>query len=920
MVGRKQRLSPRGPSSRDRMASGVTPLLITMILPVRGSTGIHTHVRQFRSYLDSNGTPATLVTPFSRKRFLAIPVFGVRHIVRHFSSATGVWWYRHWHYVFLRHALAKQLRRGTDVVIYAQCPVSARAALKARRGPNQRVVMAVHFQVSQADEWVQKQVIKSGGAVFRSIRNLEADVLPRLDGIVYVSRSAREDLERWLTGLDTVASATIPNFVSGAKSKEPSRVKADLVSVGGLELIKNHRFLLHVLAAANRMGKRFTLDVMGEGPCRRDLLRLCRTLSLGGQVRFLGHRPDVPDRLPGYRVYVHSSTHDVLPFAIIEALAAGLPVVAGRVGGIPELFDPGVEGRIWPLDDPEEAARVLIAFMEDEQGLLMAGRSSRARFLRQFETSIDAPNLYGFLTGSPITPESSGILFDEPKPEIELEQVDLARSHRPYKEHERRVSVRAALTTFDQAVASISNFAVGVAVARVAGVAGLGAYSLAYTVWLGLASMHRSMITDPMAIENDLGQPDAKAHVRSGLAAELVLGIGCVLVFLSLGGILLASGQHAYGIGFMAIAPWLPFLLAQDYWRWVGFMKARPGQSLANDSLFLAIQVAAFAFLYALGIRSTVLAIGAWGLGALAGTAFGLWQFRVRPTLARGGKRLRMRWSMSKWLLGGSTSAWSASQAYVILTGVILGPVGLGGLKAATSLVSGPSLVLVQAGGSVGLPEASRALASHGWPGLRKVERVVTLAGVMSVGLIGVAILLYGKTLLGAFYGHQFTRFATTADILAASFFVSTIGLGGILSLKTTKQSRYLFKTGIVNLCGSVVAVVILAPLFGLKGAAVATLLASCITTAAVLAIHWRRTRREAERLSQVKNPPRDGDPPPGARVTATAHQPGPGQTMDPGSARQKERAYLMSAYPEPGPIERRALTESSARVDGLVL
>jgi len=401
-------------------------------------------------------------------------------------------------------------------------------------------------------------------------------------------------------------------------------------------------------------------------------------------------------------------------------------------------------------------------------------------------------------------------------------------------------------------VASVSNFAVGVAVARVAGVAGLGAYSLAYTAWLVLAAVHRSLITDPMAIENDLHQPDAKGHMRAGLAAELLLGIGSCLVFLALGGVLLASGQHAYGVGFLAIAPWLPFLLVQDYWRWVGFMKAEPAKSLANDVLFCCVQVAAFALLFAVGLRSTVLAIGAWGFGSLAGAAFGLRQFGTLPTLQFGALRLRKRWRMSKWLLGTSTTAWGATQSAAILTGAILGPVGLGGLKAATSLVSGPALVLVQAGGSVGLPEASRALADRGWSGLRRVERFVTLAGVLSVGLIMVVVLIFGRQLLGDFYGHEFERYGNIADILAGSFLVSTFGLGAILSLKTTRQSVQLFKMSLVNLSASVVAVAILAPLFGLMGAAVATLIATCLATITVVVLHLWLSRSEAERMTEA--------------------------------------------------------------------
>jgi len=411
------------------------------------------------------------------------------------------------------------------------------------------------------------------------------------------------------------------------------------------------------------------------------------------------------------------------------------------------------------------------------------------------------------------------------------------------------MTARFGLAATDQCVSSLSNFAVGVAVARLAGIAALGAYSLAYVMWLIVADVHRSLITDPMAIENDLHDPQAVRHVRIGLAAELSLGLSMALPFALGGAILLWTGQHAYGECFLALAPWLPLLLVQDYWRWVGFMKSRPGQALANDGVFDVVQALAFVLLFFAGVRSSVLAIEAWGLGALAGACFGLVQHSVLPTLRGGVGRIWHRWSMSKWLVGESATTWGASQAYLILAGAMLGPAALGGLKAAQSLVSGPSLVLLQAGGSVGLPEASRALKERGWPGLRRVQRVITGAGLLSVGLIGLVVVLFGRQLLEFLYGHQFGRFGHIADVLALSMFLGAMSLGAILSLKTTKLTKYLFRRGAIALVVSVVATVVLVPFFGLAGAAAAAVARASTSAVGCLTLHWRHSRRAAEQL-----------------------------------------------------------------------
>ena len=156
------------------------PLVIATILGEEGITGVHTHVRQLRQYLENCGMNATLLTPFSWGRTLTVPVFGLRLVLERCSRSAGVVWFRHWHEVFLYNALRKCLAKNGDCVIYAQGPSEARVALRARRGPHQRVVMAVHFRISQADEWADKKQIKRDGTVFRAIRQLHTSNRHRL--------------------------------------------------------------------------------------------------------------------------------------------------------------------------------------------------------------------------------------------------------------------------------------------------------------------------------------------------------------------------------------------------------------------------------------------------------------------------------------------------------------------------------------------------------------------------------------------------------------------------------------------------------------------------------------------------------------------------------------------------------------------
>jgi glycosyltransferase involved in cell wall biosynthesis len=376
------------------------PLIVATMLRGDGVTGVETHIRQLRRYLEACGTASTLVTPFSWARPLTYPVFGIRPLVlERCSRPAGLAWYLHWHEVFLRHALRRRLAKTGDCVIDTQDPFAARAALCARRGPHQRVVMTVHFSVSSADLWVDKKQIKRDGTVFRAIRQVDREAIPQVDGLVYVSRWARDALVGWLPEAAEVPSAVIGNFVTSSQAERPPQALGDLVTVGNLEIAKNHRFLLAVLAEAKRAGRSLSLDIFGEGPCRGDLLRQARSLGLEEQVRFRGFRPDVRDLLPGYRVYVHASYTESSSLAIMEAMAAGLPIVAGGIGPIPELCDDGVEARFWSLDDPARAAVLLVDLLDCEPERLKAARAARERFHRDYDADVVGPKLQSFLMG-----------------------------------------------------------------------------------------------------------------------------------------------------------------------------------------------------------------------------------------------------------------------------------------------------------------------------------------------------------------------------------------------------------------------------------------------------------------------------------------------------------------------------------------
>jgi glycosyltransferase involved in cell wall biosynthesis len=395
------------------------PIIITSLAREQGITGVHTHVLQLREFLARCDVDVTQVTPHSWaggspvRRLTLGAVFGLRLLLEPVYGPAHVWSYRTFHEWFLRRALRSHLAGLGSCVIYAQCPPSARAALAARAGPHQRVVLAVHFRISQSDEWADKGHIARGGRLYRSIRGLERDTLLAVDGLVFVSSWGRSALFEWMPEAARVPGVVIHNFARAVPLSSVAP-RGDLVSVGNLEAVKNHRYLFQVLAAAQERGFRYTLDVFGEGVERGNLLALAADLGIGDQIRLRGFQRDVPRQLGAYRAYVHASYSESLPLAIIEAMGAGLPVVSSGAGGVPELFEDPEHGRFWPIDDPERGADILIDLLESEQELRRAGRAALERFRSDYDAEVVAPRLLSFLQctrTSPVDPRGASVLI-----------------------------------------------------------------------------------------------------------------------------------------------------------------------------------------------------------------------------------------------------------------------------------------------------------------------------------------------------------------------------------------------------------------------------------------------------------------------------------------------------------------------------
>jgi glycosyltransferase involved in cell wall biosynthesis len=184
-------------------------------------------------------------------------------------------------------------------------------------------------------------------------------------------------------------TAVIPNGVDPGRSRlteRPGEGAVKVLSVGRLAPPKDFITMARALALLPR--GTFSAEIVGEGRGREALEAEIRRWDLAGAVTLAGERLDVTKRLLDCDIFVLSTFSEGLPMTVLEAMAAGLPVVASAVGGIPELVVDGETGLTFRAGDADALAAALARLLDDPALRRRLGAAGRARLERVY--SLDA--------------------------------------------------------------------------------------------------------------------------------------------------------------------------------------------------------------------------------------------------------------------------------------------------------------------------------------------------------------------------------------------------------------------------------------------------------------------------------------------------------------------------------------------------
>jgi glycosyltransferase involved in cell wall biosynthesis len=232
--------------------------------------------------------------------------------------------------------------------------------------------------------------------------------------VVAISRAVAAELERD-AGFDPAFVRLIPSAVDAQRFRPDAEARARLqerfdLAAGDFllgmsaQLIarKGHEYAFAALGELRARHPEVRLLCFGRGPLQTSLREGVARLGLTECVQFAGFHDDMHNVLPGLDAFVHPAEREGLGVAVLEAMSAGLPVVASAVGGIVDALSDGVEGLLVPPAAPLELACALQTLIENTDLRRAMGDAGRARVRRDFSVAAMSDaylNLYRALLG-----------------------------------------------------------------------------------------------------------------------------------------------------------------------------------------------------------------------------------------------------------------------------------------------------------------------------------------------------------------------------------------------------------------------------------------------------------------------------------------------------------------------------------------
>lgn len=288
---------------------------------------------------------------------------------------------RIWQLPALHRWLSERLLQYAPQMVHTHLFHAQVAVASVRRGSDKRLLTHHHGSL----------VHETGRAYEKKLDRITG---VRFDRIVAVSDAVREFLVDGY-GYSPSQIGVIRNGWEGTPSLQTAREpNGSILCVANFGAQKGHEVLITAFAAVAREVADARLVLVGDGELMPRIRSLVETKGLTERVKFTGRVDDVWPYLASASLFVLPSLYESLGIAVLEAMAAGLPVVGSRVGGVPELVRDGVTGVLVPPNDPGTLADAIVGLLQDTGRATRLGNAGKAaaqeyRMERMVESYLD---------------------------------------------------------------------------------------------------------------------------------------------------------------------------------------------------------------------------------------------------------------------------------------------------------------------------------------------------------------------------------------------------------------------------------------------------------------------------------------------------------------------------------------------------
>jgi O-antigen/teichoic acid export membrane protein len=410
---------------------------------------------------------------------------------------------------------------------------------------------------------------------------------------------------------------------------------------------------------------------------------------------------------------------------------------------------------------------------------------------------------------------------------------------------------RASWSLVDQALSSLTNFAMSLVAARVLAPREFGAFAIAFATYIVCLNLNRALATDAFLIRySGASDDERREEVPAVMGTVVVFSLASSLCF----GVAAAFLPSPANLAFLAFAVVQPGILIQDSWRFVFFADGRPQLSAANDLIWAVVQALLTVAAFTTGHKSLLWLTATWGVAAWVAAGAGFVQFGCGIAPRRAVSWVKQHRDLAVRYAADVVTLLGVAQLGLYGLGFLSGLTAVGSIRAAQVLL-GP-LTFISLGGSIIIvPEGVRLRARA--PQRLKVVLSAYSAIMVILAVIWVAVAsLLGGRLGTDLVGRNWNGVRSVLVPVGAIFVFSSLADGGLLGLRVLADARRALWARLIVAPFTLTASLVGAALGGARGFAIGT-----AGGTGVGAIVWWVAYRRSEYTMPTPSGPAEPEP-----------------------------------------------------------